>query len=168
MKIQIKKKKKEKSQKEQNIEKTLSPKSPEKPKDLSEIPRKDSKEEGKYSTKIPSFDEFINLSYEEFGVNCNKFITKFFSNNIYFCSLIIFSKNRFNLEIKVQKKLSDFEKLYKLINSKYSKMNFQPPPTFSFLVKDEEYMNYFDNLLNDIIRTAKSNEEMKSIFLKFI
>ena len=163
-----KEEKKEKSQKEQDKEKPLSPISPEKPKDLSEIPRKDSKEEGKYSTTIPSFDEFINLSYEEFGVNCNKFITKFFSNNIYFCSLIIFSKNKFNLEIKVQKKLSDFEKLYKLINSKYSKMNFQPPPSFSFLVKDEEYMNYFDNLLNDIIRTAKSNEEMKIIFLKFI
>ena len=129
---------------------------------------KDNTETKKDLSKIPTFDEFINLSYEEFGVNCNQFITKFFSNNIYICSLKIFSKNKFNLEIKVQKKLSDFERLYKLIDSKYSKMKFEQFPSFSFLTKDEEYMNYFDNLLNTIIRNAKDNEEMKIIFLKFI
>ena len=129
---------------------------------------KDDLEAKKNLSEIPTFDEFIKLSYEEFGVNCNQFIVKFFSNNLYVCSLKIFSKNKFNLEIKVQKKLSDFERLYKLISSKYSKMNFQQFPSFSFLTKDEEYMNYFDNLLNAIIRSAKDNEEMKIIFLKFI
>jgi hypothetical protein len=47
-------------------------------------------------------------------------------------------------------------------------MNFQPFPNFSFLIKEEEIINYIDNLLNTIIRTAKDNEEMKIIFLKFI
>ena len=117
--------------------------------------------------EIPKFDEFLNLSYEEYGVNCINCISKFFSNNLYVCSLKIYSKEKFNVEIKVKKKLVDFERLYKLINSKYSKMNLQPFPTFLF-IKDEEYMNYFDNLLNDIIRFAKENEEMKIIFLKFL
>ena len=130
--------------------------------------QKDNSEEKKELPTIPTFDEFINLSYEEFGVNCNNVISKFFANNIYLCTLKIFSKNKFNLEIKVQKKLPDFERLYKLISSKYSNMNFEQFPSFSFLVKDEEYMTYFDNLLNTIIRTAKDNEEMKIIFLKFI
>ena len=130
--------------------------------------QKDNTEQKKELPTIPTFDEFINLSYEEFDVNCNNVISKFFANNIYLCSLKIFSKNKFNLEIKVQKKLPDFERLYKLISSKYSKMNFEQFPSFSFLVKDEEYMIYFDNLLNTIIRMAKDNEEMKIIFLKFI
>ena len=117
--------------------------------------------------EIPKYEEFINLSYEEFGVNCISYISKFFSNNLYICSLKIYSKEKFNVEIKVKKKLSDFERLYKLINSKYSKMNLQPFPTILF-TKDEEYMNYFDNLLNDIIRNSKENEEMKVIFLKFL
>ena len=137
-------------------------------KDISNNENQKEKSDKKDDSPPISFDEFCNLSYEEFGVNCNKFISKFLSNNIYFCSLKIFSKNIFNLEIKVQKKLPDFERLYKLINSKYSKVIFQPFPSFSFLTKDEEYMNYFDNLLNTIIRTAKDNEEMKFFFLKFI
>ena len=126
---------------------------------------KDNIEKVKDLSIMPTFDEFIILSYEEFGVNCNKSISKFFSNNLYLCSLKIYSKNKFNLEIKVQKKLLDFERLYKLLISKYSKMNFQPFPN-SFLTKEEELINYFDNLLNTIIRTAKENEEMKIIFLK--
>ena len=121
----------------------------------------------KNDNEIPKFDEFINLTYEEFGANCISFISKFFTNNLYLCSLKIYSKEKFNVEIKVKKKLSDFERLYKLINSKYSKMNLQPFPNYLF-TKDEEYMNYFDNLLNDIIRMAKENEEMKIIFLKFL
>ena len=123
--------------------------------------------ENKNETEIPNYEEFINLSYEEFGVNCINYISKFFSNNLYLCSLKIYSKEKFNVEIKVKKKLSDFERLYKLINSKYSKMNLQPFPNILF-TKDEEYMNYFDNLLNDIIRNSKENEEMKVIFLKFL
>ena len=130
--------------------------------------QKDNSEQKNDLPEIPSFDEFINLSYEEFGVNCNKVVSKLFKNNIYYCSLKIFSKNKFNLEIKVQKKLVDFERLYKIISSKYSKMNFQHFPSYSLLTKDEEYLNYFDNLLNTIIRLAKENEEMKIIFLKFI
>ncbi len=129
---------------------------------------KENGEINKDLSKIPTFDEFINLSYEEFGVNCNEVISKLFSNNLYLCSLKIYSRDKFNLEIKVQKKLPDLERLYKLINSKYSKMNFQPFPNFSFLIKEEELINYIDNLLNTIIRTAKDNEEMKIIFLKFI
>ena len=117
--------------------------------------------------EIPKFDEFINLSYEEFGANCVNYISKIFSNNLYLCSLKIYSKKKFNVEIKVKKKIADFERLYKLINSKYSKMNLQLFPTILF-TKDEEYLNYFDNLLNDIIRIAKENEEMKIIFLKFL
>ena len=135
------------------------------------IPNIENKKE-KYDKKSDSppitFDEFCSLSYEEFGVNCNKFISKFLSNNIYICSLKIFSKNKFNLEIKVQKKLSDFERLYKLINSTYSKEIFETFPSFSFITKGEEYMNYFDNLLNTIVRAAKDNKEMKFFFLLFI
>ena len=134
---------------------------------LNEEKPKENIEKEKDLSIMPTFDEFITLSYEEFGVNCNKSISKFFSNNLYICSLKIYSKNKFNLEIKVQKKVLDFERLYKLLNSKYSKMNFQPFPN-SFLTKEEELINYFDNLLNTIIRTAKDNEEMKIIFLKFI
>ena len=131
--------------------------------------QKDNTEKEKDLANIPTFDEFINLSYEEFGVNCIKSISRIFSNNLYICSLKIYSKDKFNLEIRVQKKIGDFEKLYKLINSKYSKLNyFQHFPSFSFLTKDEEYVNYFDNFLNTIIRTAKGHEEMKIIFLKFI
>ena len=117
--------------------------------------------------EIPKYDEFINLSYEEFGANCINGISKFFSNNLYVCSLKIYSKDKFNVEIKVKKKVSDFERLYKLINSKYSKMNLQPFPTILF-TKIDEYVNYFDNLLNDIIKMAKENEEMKIIYLKFL
>ena len=117
--------------------------------------------------EIPKFDEFINLSYEEFGANCINYISKFFTKNLFLCSLKIYSKEKFNVEINVRKKILDFERLYKLINSKYSKMNLQPFPNILF-TKDEEYMNYFDNLLNDIIRMAKENEEMKIIFLKFL
>ena len=127
----------------------------------------ENKKNNNNQNEIPKFDEFLNLSYEEFGVNCINCISKFFSNNLYLCSLKIYSKEKFNVEIKVKKKLVDFERLYKLINSKYSKMNLQPFPPFLF-TKDEEYMNYFDNLLNDIIRMAKENEEMKIIFLKFL
>ena len=116
---------------------------------------------------IPKFDEFINLSYEEFAVNCTSYISKFFSNNLYLCSLKIYSKDKFNVEISAKKKLSDFERLYKLINSKYSKMNLETFPTF-LLTRDEEYTNYFDNLLNHIIRIAKEHEDMKIIFLKFL
>ena len=46
-------------------------------------------------------------------------------------------------------------------------MNLQPFPTFLF-TKVDEYVNYFDNLLNDIIKMAKENEEMKIIYLKFL
>ena len=144
----------------------------------SEKPKNDKKEESKEpeenknmeedkEKEIPKYEEFINLSYEEFGVNCINYISKFFSNNLFLCSLKIYSKEKFNVEIKVKKKLGDFERLYKLINSKYSKMNLQPFPNFLF-TKDEEYMNYFDNLLNDILKFAKENEEMKIIFLKFL
>ena len=144
----------------------------------SEKPKNDKKEEPKEpeenknmeedkEKEIPKYEEFINLSYEEFGVNCINYISKFFSNNLFLCSLKIYSKEKFNVEIKVKKKLGDFERLYKLINSKYSKMNLQPFPNFLF-TKDEEYMNYFDNLLNDILKFAKENEEMKIIFLKFL
>ena len=145
----------------------ISIKEKEKDKSISEEQKNNSERE-KDLSRIPTFDEFINLSYEEFGVNCNKFISKLFSNNIFICSLKIFSKEKFNVEVRVKKKVPDFERLYDLIISKYSKMNFQPFPNLSFLVKDEELMNYFDNLLNTIIRTAKDNEEMKIIFLKFI
>ena len=148
--------------KEDNLIEKLSSKS------LTEVEQKENAESERDMATIPTFDEFINLSYEEFGVNCIKFISKFFSNNLYICSLKIYSKDKFNMEIRVQKKLGDFERLYKLINSKYSKMNFQQFPTFSFLTKEEELVNYFDNLLNTIIRTAKDHEEMKIIFLKFI
>ena len=148
--------------KENNLKENLKCKSP------VEEEQKESIENERDMATIPTFDEFINLSYEEFGVNCIKFISKLFSNNLYICSLKIYSKDKFNMEIRVQKKLGDFERLYKLINSKYSKMNFQQFPTFSFLTKEEELVNYFDNLLNTIIRTAKDHEEMKIIFLKFI
>ena len=148
--------------KEDNSNEKLSSKS------LVEEEQKEKIENERDMATIPTFDEFINLSYEEFGVNCIKFISKLFSNNLYICSLKIYSKDKFNMEIRVQKKLGDFERLYKLINSKYSKMNFQQFPTFSFLTKEEELVNYFDNLLNTIIRTAKDHEEMKIIFLKFI
>ena len=66
--------------------------------------QKDNTEKEKDLTNIPTFDEFINLSYEEFGVNCIKSISKIFSNNLYICSLKIYSKDKFNLEIRVQKK----------------------------------------------------------------
>ena len=125
------------------------------------------KTENEKELEIPKYDDFINLSYEEFGANCINFISKFFSTNLYLCSLKIYSKDKFNVEIKVKKKVADFERLYKLINSKYSKMNLQPFPTFLF-TKTEEYVNYFDNLLNDIIKMAKENEEMKIIYLKFL
>ena len=125
------------------------------------------KKENEKEKEIPKYDEFINLSYEEFGANCINGISKFFSTNLYICSLKIYSKDKFNVEIKVKKKVSDFERLYKLINSKYSKMNLQPFPTFLF-TKVDEYVNYFDNLLNDIIKMAKENEEMKIIYLKFL
>ena len=46
-------------------------------------------------------------------------------------------------------------------------MNLQPFPTILF-TKIDEYVNYFDNLLNDIIKMAKENEEMKIIYLKFL
>ena len=148
--------------KENNLKEELKSKS------LEEEEQKESIENERDMATIPTFDEFINLSYEEFGVNCIKFISKLFSNNLYICSLKIYSKDKFNMEIRVQKKFGDFERLYKLINSKYSKMNFQQFPTFSFLTKEEELVNYFDNLLNTIIRTAKDHDEMKIIFLKFI
>ena len=61
--------------------------------------------------EIPKYDEFINLSYEEFGANCINGISKFFSNNLYVCSLKIYSKDKFNVEIKVKKKVSDFERI---------------------------------------------------------
>ena len=125
------------------------------------------KTENEKELEIPKYDDFINLSYEEFGANCINCISKFFSTNLYLCSLKIYSKDKFNVEIKVKKKVADFERLYKLINSKYSKMNLQPFPTFLF-TKTEEYVNYFDNLLNDIIKMAKENEEMKIIYLKFL
>ena len=149
--------------KEDNSNEKLSSKSV-----IQEEEQKENEENERDMATIPTFDEFINLSYEEFGVNCIKFISKLFSNNLYICSLKIYSKDKFNMEIRVQKKFGDFERLYKLINSKYSKMNFQQFPTFSFLTKEEELVNYFDNLLNTIIRTAKDHEEMKIIFLKFI
>ena len=143
------------------------PKNDKKNKEESKEPEENKNIEKDKEKEIPKFEEFINLSYEEFGVNCINYISKFFSNNLFSCSLKIYSKEKFNVEIKVKKKLADFERLYKLINSKYSKMNLQPFPNFLF-TKDEEYMNYFDNLLNNIIRIAKENEEMKIIFLKFL
>ena len=133
-----------------------------------QIPDIEDKKNDKKEIEIPKFDEFINLSCEEFGVNCVNCISKFFSVNLYICSLKIYSKEKFNVEIKVKKKLADFERLYKLINSKYdSKINLQPFPNFLF-TKAEEFMNYFDNLLNSIVKIAKENEEMKIIFLKFL
>ena len=55
--------------------------------------------------EIPKYEEFINLSYEEFGVNCISYISKIFSNNLYICSLKIYSKEKFNVEIIVKKKI---------------------------------------------------------------
>ena len=46
-------------------------------------------------------------------------------------------------------------------------MNVETFQTF-LLTRDEEYTNYFDNLLNHIIRIAKEHEDMKIIFLKFL
>ena len=80
----------------------------------SEKPKNDKKEESKEpeenknmeedkEKEIPKYEEFINLSYEEFGVNCINYISKFFSNNLFLCSLKIYSKEKFNVEIKVKK-----------------------------------------------------------------
>ena len=48
------------------------------------------KEENEKKKEIPKYDEFINLSYEEFGANCINGISKFFSTNLYICSLKIY------------------------------------------------------------------------------
>lgn len=118
---------------------------------------------------IPSFDEFIDLKYDEFSVSCSDVISRLFSNNLFCCSLRIYSKDRFNVEIKVKKVIGDFERLYDIINSKYSKIKLPEfPSKFTLLLKDEELLIYFEDLLNRIINAAKDHDEMKIIYLKFI
>ena len=118
---------------------------------------------------IPSFDEFIDLKYEEFAVSCKGVVSRIFSNNLFCCSLKIYSKDKFNLEIRVKKVIGDFERLYNIINSKYSKIQLPEfPSKITVLLKDEELIIYFENLLNRIIKAAQEHDEMKIIYLKFI
>ena len=89
-----------------------------------------------------------------------------FSNNLFCCSLKIYSKDKFNLEIRVKKVIGDFERLYNIINSKYSKIQLPEfPSKITVLLKDEELIIYFENLLNRIIKAAQEHDEMKIIYL---